>query len=220
MHPRDDALLHVRAGGRQVEGRWLWRGVDLRLRAGERVALTGPSGSGKTLLLRALAGLDALDEGTLTLRGTPSERWAMPSYRSHVGYLPQRPVMVEGSVEDNLRLPFTLGVHAERRYDRTRVRAAVDRLGRGERFLAQDALELSGGEQQLVALVQRLQLEPTVLLLDEPSASLDDDGAAALETLVDDWRGAAAERAVLWTSHRSEQVDRVSDRAVRLEASA
>ncbi len=220
MHHDDDALLVVQDGGRQVEGRWLWRGFEFALRAGERVALMGPSGSGKTLLLRALAGLDALDEGTLMLRGTPVERWVMPSYRSHVAYLPQRPVMIEGSVEDNLRLPFTLGAHAERRYDPTSVRATVERLGRGETFLAQDALELSGGEQQLVALVRRLQLEPTALLLDEPSASLDDDSAAALEALVDDWRTGAPERAVVWTSHRGEQLDRVSDRLVQLEASA
>ncbi len=216
----DGALLDLRDGGRRVEGRWLWRGVAFALRAGERVALAGPSGSGKTLLLRVLAGLDALDEGSLTLRGTPSGLWHMPTYRSRVAYVPQRPVMVEGSVEDNLRLPFTLRAHTTRSWDRSLVRATLERLGRDDRFLAQDAVELSGGEQQLVALVRRLQLEPTVLLLDEPSASLDDDGAAALETLVDDWRGAAAERAVLWTSHRSEQVDRVSDRVVRLEASA
>ena len=220
MRHDDDALLRMQDGGRRVEGRWLWRGLELVLHGAERVALVGPSGSGKTLLLRALSGLDVLDEGTLTLSGTPLERWAMPRYRAHVAYLPQRPVMIEGSVEDNLRLPFTLGAHAGRQYDRRRVGAALERLGRGERFLAQDALGLSGGEQQLVALVRRLQLEPTVLLLDEPSASLDDDSVAALEAMVDEWRGSAPDRAVLWTSHRSDQLERVSDRAVRLEAAA
>lgn len=216
--PSDGVLLDLRDAGRIVDGRWLWRGLALTLRAGERVALEGPSGSGKTLLLRALAGLDPLDEGSLTLEGTTLERWDMPAFRSRVAYLAQRPVMVEGSVEDNLRVPFGLRTHAARRWDRTRVEGALERLGRDERFLAQDALELSGGEQQLVALVRRLQLEPTVLLLDEPSASLDDDSAAALEALVIDWHAAAPERASVWTSHRIEHLERVTDRAVQLRA--
>lgn len=212
----DAALVRVEDGGRIVAGRWLWRGLELALRAGERLALAGPSGSGKTLLLRALAGLDALDEGTVTLQGIRVERWSMPSYRTRVAYLPQRPAMVEGSVEVNLRLPFTLRAHAARAWDRRAACVALERLGRAERFLAQDALELSGGEQQLVALVRRLQLEPTVLLLDEPSASLDDDATTALEALVDAWHAEAPERASVWSSHRGEQLERTTERTLRL----
>lgn len=211
-----EATLRLEHGGRAVGGRWVWRDIEVVLRPGDRLALSGPSGSGKTLLLRALTALDALDEGTVALLGTPLERWSMPSYRTHVAYVPQRPVMVEGSVEDNLRLPFTLGAHAARAWDRVGICEALDRLGRGDGFLTQDALELSGGEQQLVALLRRLQLEPTVLLLDEPSASLDDDSGAALEALVDAWHDEAAERVSVWTSHRSEQLARVGDRTLRL----
>lgn len=214
----DETVLDLRDGGRLVDDRWLWRGLTLSLRAGERVALEGPSGSGKTLLLRTLAGLDPLDEGSLALLGTPLTRWAMPEYRSKVAYLAQRPAMVEGSVEDNLRLPFELRAHATRSWDRARVSAALERLGRDERFLTQDALELSGGEQQLVALVRRIQLEPTVLLLDEPSASLDEDSATALEALVDHWHATSPSHTSVWTSHRSEHLTVITDRAVRLEA--
>jgi putative ABC transport system ATP-binding protein len=216
--PSDGAVLDLRDAGRLVDGRWLWRGLTLTLHAGERVALAGPSGSGKTLLLRAMAGLDGLDEGSLTLHGTPLADWSMPAYRSHVAYVAQRPALVEGTVEDNLRVPFGLRAHAQRRWDRTWVSAALERLGRDERFLTQDAVELSGGEQQLVALVRRLQLEPSVLLLDEPSASLDDTSARALETLVDDWHASSPSRTSLWTSHHREQLTRVTNRAVRLVA--
>lgn len=212
--------MRLERGGRVVGDRWVWRDLELVLGPGDRLALAGPSGSGKTLLLRALAALDALDEGTVTLHGTPLERWSIPSYRTEVAYLPQRPAMVEGSVEDNLRLPFALRAHTARAWDRAGVCAALERLGRGANFLAQDALELSGGEQQLVALLRRLQLEPTVLLLDEPSASLDDHSATALEALIDAWHAETPERASVWTSHRGEQLTRVSRRTLRLGGDA
>lgn len=212
-----EPVLQAEGLGRQVaEGRWLWRGFDLRLAAGERLALTGPSGSGKTLLLRTLAGLDRIDEGAVTFAGTPLRGWPMPRYRARVAYLPQRPAMVEGSVETNLRLPFGLKAHRERSYPSAAVDALLERLGRGASFLRQSAAALSGGEAQLVALLRVLLLEPTVLLLDEPSASLDEEVTAALEDVVRAWLDAQPDRAVIWTSHQRSQLERVADRRVAL----
>ncbi len=212
-----EPLLQADGLGRQVEGRWLWRGFDLTLAAGERVAVTGPSGSGKTLLLRSLAGLDLLDEGTVSFAGTPLLDWSMPRYRAQVAYLPQRSVMVEGTVATNLRLPFGLKAQRARSFPSATVDALLERLGRGASFLDQDATELSGGESQLVALMRVLLVEPAILLLDEPSASLDEEATAALEDVVGAWLAAEADRAVIWTGHRRSQLERVAQRCVALE---
>jgi putative ABC transport system ATP-binding protein len=212
----DHPLLEVRSVGRRVEERWILRGVGFTLRRGERLALTGPTGSGKTLLLRSIAGLDGFDEGQVVFGGAPLSRWAMPRYRARVRYLAQQPVMVEGTVEANLRVPFGLRVHRERGFSRERALEQLQRLERSEAFLRQDAASLSGGERQLVALVRTLLAAPQLLLLDEPSAALDDSSVRALERLVAAWLAEDGTRAVIWTSHQESQLERVTDRRVGL----
>ena len=99
---------------RTVAGRILWEGLNLNVAAGDRVAVTGPSGSGKSLLLRALAGLDPLEAGEVTLHGRGQSRCSMPEYRSQVMDLPQRPAFGQGTVLDELRRPFSLKIHSGR----------------------------------------------------------------------------------------------------------
>jgi putative ABC transport system ATP-binding protein len=209
-------LLTATGLGRFVDDRWLWRDLELALAPGETLAITGGSGSGKTLLLRALAGLDRVDAGEIAFAGRSLDAWPMPDYRAQVRYLPQRPVTIEGSVEDGLRFAFGLRVHRNTRYARSQALDLLDRVGRGERFLDARAASLSGGEAQLLALVRALLLPPRVLLLDEPTASLDDDTARDVEALVAGWLAGADERAVIWTSHRDEQLSRVSRRRLEL----
>lgn len=211
-------LLEATRLGARVEGRWLWRGLALRLAAGQQLALKGPSGAGKTVLLRILAGLEPPAEGQVCLAGEPQERWAMPAYRARVTYLHQRPALFAGSVEDNLRRVYALRQHREARYDPERVRALLAALGRGEAFLEQDAERLSGGEAQLVALVRALQLEPQVLLLDEATASLDPTTTRRAEAVVADWLAGEGARAAIWTSHDPAQLERLADAELSLGA--
>lgn len=209
-------LLTATGLGRLVDDRWLWRDLELALAPGETLAITGGSGSGKTLLLRALAGLDPVDAGEVALDGRSLDAWPMPDYRARVRYLAQRPVTVEGSVEDGLRFAFGLRIHRSAVYSRSRALELLERVGRDERFLEARAASLSGGEAQLLALVRTLLLPPRVLLLDEPTASLDDATARDVEALVADWLAGAGDRAVVWTSHRDEQLSRVSRRRLEL----
>lgn len=209
-------MLNAVGVGRRVDGRWIWRGLDLRIAAGERLALVGPSGSGKTLLLRALAALDPLDEGSISLDDRPLEAWDVPRYRATATYLPQRVALAEGTVESNLYAPFEFRVHAGKTYDRDAALALLDALGRAGAFLAKRSEELSGGEQQIAALVRALLLAPRILLLDEPAASMDDALARRSETVLEAWVEKGEGRAVVWTSHRADRVARVADRAVEL----
>ena len=203
-------MLSADAIGRRGEdGERLLSGLSLELPAGSRVAIQGPTGAGKTLLLRSLALLDPVEEGEVRWGGSPIEDCDVPEFRRRVLYLAQRPALFEGTVEDNLRIPYSLR-HTEGRFDR---QAAVERLailGREASFLSRRQGRLSGGEAQLVALVRALQLEPQVLLLDEPTAAMDPETESAAEGVLLAWLGEDADRSFLWVSHSSEQTERVA----------
>src|SRR5262249_906755 len=107
----------------------------------------------------------------------------------------------------------------DRSFDPARAEELFGRLGREPGFLAKSSRDLSGGESQLVGLVRALQLDPAVLLLDEPTASLDPATTRAVEGLLEDWLDAdPSARALVWVSHDADQVRRMTDRRVYLRA--
>jgi putative ABC transport system ATP-binding protein len=196
---------------------WLLDHVSLGIDATDRWSLAGPSGSGKTLLLRALAMLDPLDGGQLRWQGRPLRHDRIPCFRSATIYLHQRASLLEENVETALRRPFSLAVHRRRQFDRERIVAWLERLGRDHAFLQKNAADLSGGEIQIVALLRALQLDPTILLLDEPTAALDSPAAAAVEQLLGDWVGQSADgRAFVWVTHDADQAQRVGQRILAM----
>lgn len=216
-----EPLLEARGVGRRApgDGAWLLRDVDLAIARGERVAVAGPSGAGKTLLLRALALLDPVDAGEILWEGeaVPDDR--VPAFRRSAVYLHQRPALFEGSVRDNLRAVFDLDANGERAYDEDVAVASLERLGRGAAFLDKPADDLSGGEEQIVAFLRAIQLDPAVMLLDEPTAALDREATGSIERLVAEWADERPdERGFVWVSHDPSQADRVAERTVRLRS--
>lgn len=211
------SVLAVEHLGRKLDRGWLWRGVGFALEPQMRLGLLGPSGSGKTLLLRALVGLDPVDEGKIIFAGRPLSQWSLPAYRKTVLYLPQRPALFEGSVEQNLKMVFRLSAHRERSYARSRILKDLATLNRGDDFLERPATLLSGGEGQILSLLRGLQLDPQVLLLDEPTASLDAESSSQAEVLIDRWLQAEPNRACIWTSHDRAQIDRVTNARLDLQ---
>jgi putative ABC transport system ATP-binding protein len=198
-------------------GGWLIEDVSFAINLGERIAVSGPSGAGKTVLLRAIARLDRLDAGSIEWLGKDIRGSAVPAYRRQVMYLHQRPALFDGSVEDNLRLPFSLGAYQASAFERERATDLFVNLGRDPNFLEKSSRDLSGGEGQLVALVRAMLLEPTVLLLDEATASLDPATARAFEDVLDRWLGARpADRSLLWVSHDHDQALRMTRRQITL----
>jgi putative ABC transport system ATP-binding protein len=202
-----------------MRGRTLLDATDFTLAAGDRVAITGPSGSGKSVFLRAVALLDPVDAGQIVWHGRPVGRTAIPRFRRNVAYVRQRPAILDGTVEDNLRYPYSLRVYRDLQFDRTQAVSLATRAGRDSDFLSKRASELSGGEAQITALVRVLQLTPEVLLLDEPTASLDPDSSHAIEALVTAWFEASpASRAFVWVSHDPAQAERMSERRLSMRA--
>ncbi len=164
--------------------------LSLHAAPGARVALTGPSGSGKSTALAALLRFVEPSAGTLSLDGRPSTALTAAQWRGHFSWLPQRPHLFNATMAQNLRL----GAPDASDGDLLDVLAAVGLsellgnlpAGLGT-ALGHDGLTLSSGERQRVALARALLCPAPILLLDEPTASLDPPTVARLVPAIDPW---------------------------------
>jgi putative ABC transport system ATP-binding protein len=220
MPPTDNVLLSTSGVTRRsaVDGRILLAPTDFALRESDRVVLAGPAGSGKSVFMRTLALLDRLDGGIVAWRHARVARNEIPAFRRRVSYIAQRAAMIDGSVEDNLRYPFSLNIYRGLAFDHDTAVALLSATGRDASFLGKPAGDLSGGEAQITALIRVLQLGPEVLLLDEPTASLDPVSTRAIEALIDVWLRGNPARAAVWVSHNDEQARRVGRRHLFMNA--
>ncbi|MCM1985156.1 ABC transporter ATP-binding protein [Lyngbya confervoides] len=209
-------LLVVENLGRRLGDRWLWQQVSFELAAGEALGISGASGTGKSLLLRSLVGLDPIDAGSVMFQGRFLKQWDIPRLRRSMIYLMQTPGLIEGTVEDNLRAVMELRSNGHSPYSRDRVLEILQTCNRDAAFLRQSVARLSGGERQLLALVRALQIDPIVLLLDEPTAALDPDTTRQVEALISQWQQQQPQRSYLWVSHSADQLQRMSHRTLTL----
>ncbi|MGD9853433.1 MAG: ATP-binding cassette domain-containing protein [Planctomycetaceae bacterium] len=205
------------------DGTVLLDDVSLRVTGGESVGIVGPPGAGKTLLLRSLALLDPLDGGEVRLRSKSILADDIPAFRRQIMYVQQRATVVEGSVRQNLLLPFLMRSAGTGAFDERRIVNWLKAVGRDARFLERTVADLSGGELQIVGLLRALQLDPAVLLLDEPTSSLDEQTRTQVESLLQQWTrstkspaGGAGTSMVIIT-HDEAQAERMCDRRVTLE---
>ena len=180
-------------------------GVDLEVRAGEKVALVGASGSGKSTLLHVLGGLDAPTGGTVRFEG--DDLYALP-HRTRarirarrVGFIFQAfHLLPELTVRENVMLPAWTRWNAFllRRAHAARAAELLDRVGLGHRLHHRPS-ELSGGEQQRAAIARALMNDPDVLLADEPTGNLDSHTGAQVMDCLFDLAGDARRTIVLVT---------------------
>ncbi|MFT0771655.1 ATP-binding cassette domain-containing protein [Psychrobacter aquimaris] len=205
--------------------RTLISGASGTLLSGQVTVLTGASGSGKSVLLRVLAGLLPMSGGTVRLDdGTSSNVYhdihetAPVLWRKQVALLAQHPQLLDGSVLENLQMPYQLHAHQSQTFDRDWHIAHLEHLDRSANFLQQDAKHLSGGERQLVNTLRLLQLSPQVLLLDEPTAALDMDTSAQLVNLLISWLHADAQRTLLWVTHDTKDIMPLANRHWHMQA--
>jgi tungstate transport system ATP-binding protein len=190
--------------GPQKRGVCALSGLNLRVQSGERVALVGSNGCGKSTLLRVLHGLIAPTEGQL--RVNTMVRQAMLFQRPHLLRL-----TVQANVALGLWLSGTPWASAK-----SQALSALHRVGLAE--LAQrHARKLSGGQQQRVAMARAWAMEPQVLLLDEPTASLDPHAKREVEALIETFARQNTTSTLVFASHNLGQVKRLASRVVYLE---
>ncbi len=192
-----------------VDDTQIVRGVDLDVAAGETVTVVGPSGAGKSTLLRLLCRLDEPTGGTVYLDGTDYRTLDPTALRARVGLVPQAPALRDGTVRDNVTVGPRLRGESVPPGRIERLLERVDLDGYADRA----AGDLSGGEAQRVAIARTLMMDPEVLLLDEPTASLDPDAQAEIEALLRELL-TDADRTVVLVTHDRAQVDRIADRVV------
>ena len=192
------------------------RGVTLSLRDGEYVAVMGPSGSGKSTLMHILGCLDVPTSGRYHLAGedvsTMSEEQLAHVRNRRIGFVFQQfNLLATMPAWRNVELPLAYsGVgRAERR---KRAVTALDRVGLGDRIQHRPG-ELSGGEQQRVAVARALVTEPDLLLADEPTGNLDSASTADILTLLGGLHGAG--RTIIVITHEAD-VARRAGRTVRM----
>jgi len=174
--------------------------IDLEIDAGQCVCLSGPSGAGKTRLLRSIVDLDD-HQGRVLVNGQTDSSMSGPLWRQRVGLLPAHSHWWFETVAEHLH---------------EAAHAALEALGFDNGILEKPIVQLSTGEQQRLALIRLIANEPEVLLLDEPTASLDPENVARVESLVAQYR-LRHNVAVLWVSHNQDQIKRVGTRQLTID---
>jgi zinc transport system ATP-binding protein len=190
-------------------------GVDLRVDAGELVAIAGPNGGGKTTLVRLALGLLSPDQGEIELFGKPAQESAR---RPRLAYLPQRaqlgldsPVTVEEVVAAG-RLGSGPLLGPLRRRDREIVARSIERVGLSA-LTGRPLATLSGGQQQRALIAKALAAEPALLVMDEPTVGVDAESQEALAQLLDRLHRESAVT-VLYVSHEFGAIERYVERLV------
>ena len=157
--------------------------INLRIQQNDIIIIKGESGAGKSSFLKLFNRFNDSIEGKLLFRGKNLYEYNVEETRSSIIYLPQLPYILDGTVEENLIFPYQFHAHSKKEFNKTRARRLFDHFHL-KFSIDYDALKLSIGQRQRIALIRAILLEPEVLLLDEPGSSLDEINRKNLENQV------------------------------------
>ncbi|MGF7088509.1 ABC-type multidrug transport system ATPase subunit [Kroppenstedtia sanguinis] len=186
--------------------------ISAEIPKGRLSVFMGSSGTGKSTLFRLLNRLENPDEGEITYLGIPLTQWDPVHLRREIHYVHQTPILFLDTVEENLSYPLSL---QGEKASADQMRGVLKQVGLSESFLKRPVDSLSGGEKQRVNLARSLMLNSPVLMLDEPTSSLDPQSTETVEKMMIRVRDLG--RTVLLISHQREQAERMADLLWKLE---
>ena len=209
----ETAVLRTENLSHRVDGTSLVDRVSIEIRFRDVIAVVGPSGAGKSSFLRLLNRLDEPTEGTVFLEGVDYREISPQDLRRKVGMVMQSPYLFPGTVAENL----SFGPN-QRGKDLTQeaIEQLLARVNLSS-YADRDVGKLSGGEAQRVSLARTLANEPEILLLDEPTSSLDDNTQRDVERLICDIIRDGGLTALIVT-HDTDQARRMARRAMVMES--
>ncbi|HEY3297788.1 MAG TPA: phosphate ABC transporter ATP-binding protein [Armatimonadota bacterium] len=170
--------------------------------------ILGPSGSGKSTLLRLINRLDDPSSGRILLDGQDINSFNVLSLRRRAGMVFQSAAVFDGTVDDNIQYGARL---TGRKLDSAEL---LRRVGLPEEFVTRDAASLSGGEQQRISIARTLATNPDILLMDEPTSSLDPAARIQIEDLVLKMNSDGL--TIVFVTHDMEQAERIGTRTMLL----
>ena len=198
-------------------GKTALESVSFALESGELAFLTGRSGAGKSTLLKMIPAIERPSAGSIVVNGqnvSALKRAAIPYLRRNIGLVFQdQKLLYDRSVHDNVILPLAFSGHAPREAAR-RARAALDKVGLLAREKA-NPIQLSGGEQQRLAIARAVVNRPALLIADEPTANLDAESAARILDIFVEFNQVGV--TVLIATHDQGLVARYGKRVLHLE---
>ncbi|KAJ2809465.1 hypothetical protein H4R20_000085 [Coemansia guatemalensis] len=198
------------------DSEYLFYDVNFDLHEGEVLVVRGPSGVGKTTILRCIAQLTPYTAGVCLLNTDAKELKSpadlgIPQWRADVMYVSQRPALMSGSPLDFVDMVNSFAIQKSRdHYDPVEI---AEDWGISSDLWEKKWPELSGGEQQRIALAVALSCDPKVLLLDEPTSALDPQSTLMVED-------ALSSRTCIWITHDDAQESRVSSRSLTIHPDA
>ncbi len=205
--------LHKRFGSLEV-----LKGVHLEVKNGEIVAILGRSGAGKTTLLQIIGTLDQPDKGQVLIDGQDvfqlSEKDLAAFRNRHIGFIfQQHQLLPEFTALENVMMPGLIARINEKEVERKAIEL-LTQLGLKERLYHKPS-QLSGGEQQRVAAARAMLLQPSVILADEPSGSLDEQNKKELHALLLEMREKYGQTIILVT--HDQELARICDRQLVIQ---
>jgi len=195
------------------DSRTLLTDINFTLESGEVLAVVGPSGAGKSTLLRLLNRLDEPTSGTVLLSGTDTRGMAPRELRRRIGMVMQRAYLFPGTVAENVAFGPQQQGQIVSSGEIDGLLAQVGLPG----YASRDALTLSGGEAQRVAITRALANRPEVLLLDEPTSALDEIARRGVETLLESLVR-QHHLTCIWVTHSTEQARTMADKVLAIDS--
>ncbi len=183
------------------------RDLSFAVEPGVVYALAGPSGSGKSSALRLINRLDDYSDGQIYIDGQEVKAWDIRELRAKVGFMFQEAALFQGSVMENVLYGLCLRGLKKCNHEATAL-GLLEKVGLPAELLQRNVESLSGGQKQRVNLARTLALDPDIILMDEPTSSLDPAAANTIENLIQDLNQQG--KTFILVSHNFEQIERIA----------